>query len=82
VQTLGKLRPGDRLVLASDGMSECPDPLGNELGGDGLLTLLALNSGLSRADLLQALVWDLSRHAGGHEFPDDVSALNFDYRGE
>ena len=48
----------------------------------GLLALLALNSGLSSADLLQALVWDLSRHAGGHEFPDDVSALIFDYRGE
>ena len=55
---------------------------GNELGSDGLLALLALNSGLSSADLLQALVWDLSRHAGGHEFPDDVSALIFDYRGE
>ena len=33
------------------------------------------------ADLLEALVWDLAQHAGGAEFPDDVSALIFDYRG-
>ena len=81
VQTLGTLCHGDRLILASDGMSECPDPAGNELGSEGLLDLLALNAPLPSADLLQALVWDLSRHSGLSEFPDDVSALIFDYRG-
>ena len=80
-QTLGQLQIGDRLVLASDGMTECPDPDGVELGGDGLVKLLALNATLPSADLLQALVWDLSHHAGGTDFPDDVSALIFDYRG-
>jgi hypothetical protein len=39
------------------------------------------NATLPSADLLEALVWDLSKHAGGVEFPDDVSALIFDYRG-
>lgn len=80
-QTCGQLQAGDRLILTSDGMTECPDPAGNELGSEGLLHLLRLNFGLPSADLLEALVWDLAQHAGGAEFPDDVSALIFDYRG-
>jgi sigma-B regulation protein RsbU (phosphoserine phosphatase) len=80
-QTVGQLQMGDRLILASDGMTECPDPAGAELGSEGLLRLIALNAGLPSADLLEALVWDLSKHLGGLDFPDDVSALVFDYRG-
>lgn len=80
-QVTGQLQPGDRLILISDGMTECPAPDGQELGGEGLTALLMANATLPSADLLEALVWDLSKHAGGVEFPDDVSALIFDYRG-
>lgn len=80
-QTTAQLFPGDRLFLVSDGVTECPSPDGEELGTDGLHALLLQNAVLPSTDLLEALIWDLNTHAGGADFPDDVSGILFDYRG-
>ncbi len=76
-----RLHPGDRLVIVSDGVTECPDPAEEELGTDGFLRLLVKNADLPSPALLEALIWDLGQYSGRDEFPDDVSGLIFTYLG-
>jgi len=75
------LSRGDRLFLMSDGITECPNPQGEELGVDGLIAFLNKSKGLKSSALLEALMWDLADFAGQTDFPDDVSGILFDYRG-
>jgi sigma-B regulation protein RsbU (phosphoserine phosphatase) len=75
------LAPGERLLMCSDGFAECPDRQGAMLDEDGLSALVVQHRGLKGAALLDRLVGDLARHAGGRDFPDDLSAVLFEYRG-
>lgn len=76
------LAPGDRLVLLSDGVTECPNPLGAELGEDGLEKTLFENRSLDSPALLDALIVGLTQFHGGSDFPDDVSGVVFDFKGQ
>lgn len=73
-----RLAPGDRLLLVSDGFTECPLPDGQDFGEDGLIDSLHRSAHLSGADLLESLVWDLTHRSGGDVFPDDVSGIILD----
>lgn len=76
-----RMAPGDRIFLMTDGITECPDPDGEELGVEGLIAILRRHAELKSGPLLEALVWDLAAHLGSEDFPDDVSGLLFDYIG-
>lgn len=73
------LAPGDRLMILSDGVTECPDHRGRLLGEKGLEAALERLRGVRDHAFLEALIWELSTFAGTEEFPDDVSALVFEY---
>jgi sigma-B regulation protein RsbU (phosphoserine phosphatase) len=76
-----RLRPGDRLLLMSDGLTEAKDAGGCELGEEGLAELLRRNRDLSGPGFLEALLWDVHAHAGEADLADDISAVLYEFRG-
>ncbi|MDQ2094231.1 PP2C family protein-serine/threonine phosphatase [Rhodalgimonas zhirmunskyi] len=76
-----RLNPGDRLLIFSDGIVECPSPEGRlleEKGLEGMMRNLHETTGTAA---LEALIWKLSEYAGEQDFPDDVSAILLEYQG-
>lgn len=75
------LAEGDRLLLISDGISECPGPHGDELGEEGVEALIRPLLHHEGEAFLQNLLLALDRFTGRTSFPDDVSALLLSYAG-
>ena len=74
-----QLMPGDRLMILSDGVTECPDANGVMLGEDDLAKMLDRIRDVSGTAFFEALIWRLSEFAGHSEFPDDVSGVLFEF---
>jgi sigma-B regulation protein RsbU (phosphoserine phosphatase) len=75
------LGPGDRLIVLSDGILECPDPQERLLGTEGAASMLGDLRHLAGTAFLEAIIWNLTEYAGGGDFPDDISAILFEYKG-
>lgn len=73
------LAPGDRLLIFSDGVTECEDRAGRMLENAGLAELLHANQTMRGPELMEALTWDLARFCGDGDFTDDISAILFEF---
>ncbi len=69
------LGAGDRLVIYSDGVTECPDGGGDLLEEEGFEEILAAHASDRGNALMDRLLDRLRQYHGGRDFPDDVSAV-------
>lgn len=70
-----QLQPGDRLLLYSDGVTECLGSDDEEFGSDRLAQLLRKLGHQKGLSFLEAIKWELARWTGRRDFADDVSAV-------
>lgn len=75
------LKAGDRLILYSDGITECANATGKLLEEEGLARMLQDNGTGTGSEFLADLLHKLCEYAAWEDFDDDVSALIFEYHG-
>ena len=76
-----RLEPGERFLAVSDGVTECPGPDGQEYGDEGLARFVQEHAETRGPDFADALSWELDRHSGLQDLPDDVSCIVLDFQG-
>lgn len=76
-----QLKQGDRLVLYSDGITECLDATGQMLDEGGLAEMLDDMRDRDPSNMLDDLVERVWHFGGDRDFDDDISVLVFDYHG-
>jgi sigma-B regulation protein RsbU (phosphoserine phosphatase) len=73
------LRQGDKLMLYTDGITECENPQNELLDDEGLQALLVKHAQGSGLELINDLIWELAAFAQSDKLGDDVSAILFEY---
>lgn len=76
------LAPGDRLLIHSDGVTECMTRDGVLLDDDGLARIMRGLRQTRGQAFLESLVWKLSAFAGDADFADDISAVLLEFKSD
>ena len=69
------LRPGDVVVMVTDGFYEWENERGDEFGMERLRGAVAANAGRRASELIECLHADVRRFAGGAKQVDDLTAI-------
>ena len=69
-----RLHPGDRMLIASDGITEAMTRTGVMLGTEGLDAILRTNAFLHGHAFLESMAWSVSKYCDGDRL-DDMSAV-------
>jgi serine phosphatase RsbU (regulator of sigma subunit) len=76
-----QLRPGDLLLLYTDGVTEAEDPQGNPFGTARLLDWADSRAGQRPAEIKESLINTVSRFCEGSRQADDLTVLVVQYTG-
>lgn len=76
------LRPGDRFMIHSDGITECASPNGDLYGDEGLELSLLRHARLRGQDFVEGIIQDMVAFSGQTEFDDDVSIALLEFKVE
>jgi sigma-B regulation protein RsbU (phosphoserine phosphatase) len=74
------LSAGDRLLIHSDGVSECANLKGALLGDEGLARMMRDLRQTHGMAFLESMIWKLTEHAQDQDFGDDVSAVLLEFK--
>ena len=69
------MKPGDVLVLYTDGIVEAMDPDGNEYTSERFAQVLTELHGASCREIVSAVVEDVEKHAAGADPSDDITLI-------
>lgn len=77
-----QLHPGDRVLLYTDGVTECADQGDALFGEEKLIELLQKHAGGPADVFLDTLIQRINTFCGQESFQDDVSVMVLDYTGK